>query len=79
MTDYKNLNGNSNVAQFETGADYINVKFKTTNKDGVNTYKYSYASAGQYNVEYMKLLVEQGFGLNSFIMLQARDLYESKS
>lgn len=78
MTDYQNLSGRSNVAQFEIGRDYVNVKFKTTNNDGCNTYKYSYRSAGQYNVEQMKSLATRGIGLNSFIMTDARDLYENK-
>jgi hypothetical protein len=78
MTNYQNLNGQSNVAQFEIGIDFIDVQFLTTNKDGTNTYRYSYGSAGQNNVEEMKRLATQGFGLNSFIMTNVKNLYEKK-
>jgi len=78
MTDYKNLSGQSNVARYEIGQDYIIVEFKTKGKDGCDTYKYSYTSAGQDNVEQMKILANQGLGLNSFINTTVKKLYENK-
>lgn len=78
MIDYKNLSGQSNVAQFEIGEDHIDVRFKTASKDGSTTYRYSYGSAGQDNVEKMKSLAMQGSGLNSFINTNVKKLYENK-
>ena len=50
---YANLNGNSNVLSFEIGSDYIDVTF-----GDYSTYRYSYSSAGRYNVEEMKRLYD---------------------
>jgi len=72
MENYKNLDGDSTVMQYEIGNDYIIVKFS----DG-KYYKYSYASAGSVNVEQMKKLATYGEGLNSFIMKNVRKNYES--
>lgn len=70
MQNYQNLGGDSGVASYETGADFIKVKF-TTGK----IYTYNYASAGGDNVELMKTLAANGKGLNSFIMKNVRTGY----
>lgn len=72
MTLYKNINGDSGVYSYEIGTDYIDVKFKNTSK----IYKYTYSSAGTENVEKMKQLAMQGHGLNSFININVKYLYE---
>lgn len=72
MEKYKNLNGNSNVDQFEIGDDYISVKFSKTTK----IYTYSYDKAGEYHVEELKQLARRGSGLNSYIMRKVKDLYD---
>ena len=71
MRQYLNLNGNSNVVAYEFGVDYIDVEFGNG-----SVYKYSYSSAGQYNVQEMKRLATQGYGLNSYIMRNCRFSYE---
>lgn len=71
MEEYKNINGNSNIKAFSFGKDYITVQFK-----GGALYRYSYKSAGSIKVEKMKKLANQGWGLNSYIMRNARMLYE---
>lgn len=78
MINYKNLSGQSNVSRYRIGQDFIIVEFKTSGKDGSNTYRYSYASAGQINVEEMKKLAVKGIGLNSFINTIVRKNYETK-
>lgn len=78
MIDYKNLSGQSGIARFEIGQDSIIVQFVKTGKDGCSIYKYSYSSAGQGNIEQMKVLAVRGFGLHSFIETKVRKLYESK-
>ena len=40
------------------------------------TYRYSYASAGEHHVEQMKVLAQNGCGLNSYIMRNVRFSYE---
>lgn len=72
MRPYLNIDGDSNVEAYETGANYIDVEFKGTTK----VYRYSYQSAGRENVEQMKILAQRGTGLNSFIMRNVRTKYE---
>ncbi|MDH4330549.1 MAG: hypothetical protein OEV93_03280 [Candidatus Moranbacteria bacterium] len=76
MEDYKNLSGLSNVVAYEIGDDHITVKFDENPAFTYTTYKYSYDSAGKENVETMKDLAQEGWGLNSFINAKVRKLYE---
>lgn len=62
MEPYKNLSGESGVAAYELGPDYIRVQFA----DGP-VYTYDYRSTGRGNVEQMKRLAKAGRGLCSFI------------
>ncbi len=73
MTGYRNLNGNSGIRGYITADDYIIVEFNDLSK-----YKYSYISAGTTNIEEMKRLAVQGWGLNSFIMRNTRKSYEAR-
>ncbi len=70
MERYKNLGGDSGVAAYEIGADFIKVQFKTG-----SIYLYTYSSAGSSNIETMKMLAMNGEGLNSFISRKVRDKY----
>ncbi len=78
MQSYLNRSGQSNVSRYEIGDNYILVEFKTRAKDGCNTYKYTYFSTGQENIEHMKRLAIAGIGLNSFISTNVKKRYESK-
>lgn len=71
MEKYKNLSGNSGVAGYEIGADFIKVKFK----GGSKVYVYDYSSAGRDNIENMKILAKNGSGLNAFINKNVKKLY----
>lgn len=73
METYKNLGGDSNVSSFEIGNDYIKVEFNDR-----AIYVYTYASAGNHNIEEMKDLATNGEGLNSFINRYVRKKYASK-
>lgn len=73
MVPYANRGGDSNVAAYEAAADFIRVEFK----DG-SVYLYTYASAGEANIERMKELARAGEGLNSFINKNVKYSYESK-
>jgi len=73
MNVYANFGGNSNVAGFQLGPDYIVVVF-----NGGSSYLYNYSSTGTMNVEHMKTLAKQGVGLNSFISRVVRKSYARK-
>ncbi len=71
MVRYANLNGDSGVSSYQIGTDYIWVGFiKTT-----DVYEYTYESAGEANVEMMKILAINGRGLCSFIQRNVRKSY----
>lgn len=72
MEIYLNKNGNSGVAAFEIGSDYIKVKFNSN----IKVYKYSYRKAGQRHVDNMKSLAINGSGLNSYIKKNVNNLYD---
>jgi hypothetical protein len=72
MERYRNSGGDSGVSTYEIGDDYITVKFTKTYR----TYTYSYARAGENNVEKMKGLAINGSGLNAFINKYARNLFD---
>ena len=69
---YKNINGDSGVESYEIGSDYIAVKFHGSQK----IYVYSYCKAGKYHVDRMKFLAFSGDGLNSYINLNCKNLFD---
>jgi len=73
MERYRNIGGDSGVAGYENGPDYIRVQFS----DGA-VYLYTYASAGSNNIEEMKRLAAAGEGLNAFIIKNVRKRYAKK-
>jgi hypothetical protein len=76
MQPYKNTN--EGIESYETGDDFIRIKFSTPSRSGGTLYKYSYASAGKDNIERMKQLAEAGEGLSPFITANTRKSYETK-
>lgn len=75
MQPYANTNGDSGIVSYQSGADYINVKFRGGRW---TMYVYTYVSAGSSAIETMKNLAQQGYGLNSYISTY-KPGYESKS
>lgn len=73
MVRYKDINGDSGVLGFEISNDRIIVEFK-----GGSQYLYTYASAGQTHIEKMKVLAQNGDGLNSYINKNVRTKYEKR-
>ena len=73
MKRYKSLEADTGVTGYETGRDYIRVRFKNR-----AIYRYTYASTGANKIEAMKRLAEQGDGLTTFINQHVREAYESK-
>ncbi|MFK7797518.1 MAG: hypothetical protein AB8E82_08700 [Aureispira sp.] len=70
MQIYLNRNGKSGISAYEIGTDYISVQFSNG-----KIYTYSYTSAGSQNVEIMKELAQNGYGLNSYIMKNVKNNY----
>ena len=62
MKRYKNLSGGSGIVAYESGPDFIRVRFSSG-----SVYLYTYESADPDDIEQMKELASKGEGLNSFI------------
>lgn len=73
MKAYRNIDGDSGVAAYEYGADWIHVQFSTG-----SVYEYTYGSAGSGNIETMKSLADSGDGLNAFINTTVKKLYSRR-
>lgn len=72
MERYTNASGDSGVAAYEIGSDYIRVQFSGKSR----IYSYSYRKAGNAHVENMKQLARNGSGLNSYINRHTKYLYD---
>ena len=72
MERYRDTGGDSGVAAYEIGSDYIRVQFSGTSR----TYTYSYRKAGSTHVENMKQSARNGSGLNSYINRHTKYLYD---
>ena len=70
MERYKNTSGDSGITAYEVGPEYIKVKFS----DSSGFYTYSYSRAGVTHVENMKILAQNGKGLNTYINRYVKDL-----
>ena len=73
MERYADKSGSSGVLAYETGADYIKVRFKANTA----VYKYTYRLPGRRHVEKMKALAKSGKGLSTYISQFIRTGYES--
>lgn len=73
VPSYANLGGDSGVVRYEIDEQSITVEFS----DG-SAYLYTYASAGESNIERMKSLAKRGEGLNEFIKRRVNKAYERK-
>lgn len=69
---YANRSGTSSIVAYETGKGYIAVEFENG-----SVYTYTEDSAGPEAISMMKALAKRGQGLNSFIQMYAKYLYES--
>ncbi|MDB6118889.1 MAG: hypothetical protein JWO08_2670 [Verrucomicrobiaceae bacterium] len=72
MTRYQNNSGRSGVLAYESGKDFIKVKFH----DG--TYLYTHSSAGRAHIKAMKALASAGRGLSTYISQHVKDGFEAK-
>lgn len=70
MKRYKDKSGNSGVAFYEAGDDYIIVRFT-----GNTTYLYTHQKPGKQHVARMKMLAEAGEGLATYINKFVRENY----
>ena len=62
MKTYRDGDNNSNIMGYEYGESWIRVYFRDNSE-----YEYTGGSCTQYTINQMKLLADQGDGLNSFI------------
>jgi len=62
MRAYKDRGGNRFITAYETGPDYISIRFM----DGTQ-YRYTWKSAGALNVERMKWLAVTGDNLKDYM------------
>lgn len=74
MKNYKDVDGDSGVLEYEYGEDWINVKFSTG-----AVYEYTYASAGAHYIELMKRLADAGVALNDFIQTHVKHKYSRRA
>ncbi len=70
MVEYKDIDGDSWIIEYEIWVDFIDVKFKSW-----KVYTYSYDSASKIHIENMKKLALVWNWLNSYIMKNCRNLY----
>ena len=57
MKRYGNLHGNSGIAAYEEGSDFIRIRFTSG-----SVYLYTYDSADEEDIEEMKELAKEGRG-----------------
>ncbi|WP_417736234.1 hypothetical protein [Rosistilla oblonga] len=74
MQQYKSLSGNSGVAEFAIGDDFIKVGFRTSK----TAYRYTNRSAGTFHVTKMQRLAIIGKGLATYIAQNTRRLYDRR-
>lgn len=67
MKRYKNKSGNSGIAFYETGPDFIKVIFTTS----PNIYVYDKSKIAAHHIEQMKLLADSGKALGTYISQHA--------
>lgn len=75
MIPYRNLGGDSAVVRYDCGSDWIEVEFKS---GAQRFYRYTFTSAGRDHVEKMKVLANNGKGVNAYIIRHVAKKYETK-
>ncbi len=73
MEKYGNRGGDSGIAAFEIGDDYLDVEFS----DG-SVYRWDNESCGHAHLARMKSLASAGEGLNSYINKYVKKQYARK-
>jgi len=62
MKPYRDRNGDSGIAAYQYGDDWIEIQFKTG-----RVYRYTASSVGRSHLSTMKNLADSGDGLNAYI------------
>lgn len=70
MKRYRDRNGDSGIARYEYGPDWIRLEFKTG-----SAYEYTRESAGAEHIEAMKRLADSGDGLNAYLNRHAHESF----
>jgi hypothetical protein len=69
LLPYQDPAGNSGIAAYRSGGDFIIIQFKT---GGI--YLYTYASAGREHIENLKKLAASHDGLNTYISQHVKEI-----
>ena len=73
MKRYRGADGDSGVAAYECGPDWITIRFRRG-----GTYLYDTERPGTRHVLAMQRLAESGDGLNTYINQHVRDNYSKR-
>lgn len=74
MQPYANHHGNSGVVSFESGNNFIKIRFKSSPV----VYVYTFALPGRMHVEEMKKLASDGRGLATYISKNIKTNFDHK-
>ena len=74
MEKYSNFHGDSGVLEYETGLDFIKIRFVNRN----TIYVYNHSQPGSAHVEQMKRLATNGRGLATYISQNVKQNYSYK-
>lgn len=74
MKRYRDTSGDSGVALYGYGDDWIDVVFKSS----AVIYRYTNSTTGARHVREMKRLADAGDGLSAYISQHVRENYESR-
>jgi hypothetical protein len=73
MKRYRNLDGNSGVAAYESGDGFIRIRFV-----GGEVYEYTDEATGGEHIANMQELAHAGRGLSTYVSRFVRDAYARK-
>ncbi|GAA0887505.1 hypothetical protein [Rhodanobacter soli] len=73
MKRYRNLDGNSGVAAYESGDGFIRIRFVNG-----ETYEYTDEVTGRAHVVNMQKLAQAGLGLATYVSRFVHDAYARK-
>jgi len=73
MKRYRNLDGNSGVAAYESGDGFIRIRFVNG-----ETYEYTDEVTGRAHVANMQKLAQAGLGLATYVSRFVHDAYARK-
>lgn len=74
MYHYRNVGGNSSVVAYDTGVDWLLIRFNDS-----SLYLYTTKSTSSEDIEYMRKLANDGKGLNSYVNRRIGNKYAGRN